>query len=63
MINHEDAMAGKLKALRALLDDPHADDDEWAVDLLYTLEAIYEIALHPDKQVVAASRALHAVAA
>ena len=63
MISHEDAMASKMQTLRALLDDPHADDDEWAVDLLYTLEAIYEIALHPDKQVVAASRALHAVAA
>ena len=63
MISHEDAMASKMQTLRALLDDPHADDDEWAVDLLYTLEAIYEIALHPDKPVVAASRALHAVAA
>ena len=63
MISHKDAMAGKLQALSALLDDPHADDDEWAVDLLYTLEAIYEIALHPEKQVVAASHANHAVAA
>ena len=63
MISHEDAMASKMQTLRALLDDPHADDDEWAVDLLYTLEAIYEIALHPEKQVVAASHANHAIAA
>ena len=63
MISHKDAMASKLHALSALLDDPHADDDEWAVDLLYTLEAIYEIALQPEKKVVAASRANHAIAA
>lgn len=63
MISHKDALASKLQALSALLDDPHADDDEWAVDLLYTLEAIYEIALHPEMQVVAVSRANHAVAA
>jgi len=63
MTSYKDALAGKLQELTALLDDPRADDDDWAVDLLYTLEAIYEIALHPGMPIVAASRAAHAVAA
>ena len=63
MTSHNETLESKLQALTALLDDPHVDDDDWAVDLLYTLEAIYEIALHPDKKVVAASRENHAVTA
>ena len=63
MTSYKAAFASKLKELTALLDDPHADDDDWAVDLLYTLEAIYEIALHPETPIVAASRAQHSVAA
>ena len=63
MTNQKYALESKLQALTALLDDPHAEDDDWAVDLLYTLEAIYEIALDPDKKVVVASRADHAVTA
>ena len=63
MTSYKTALAGKLEELTTLLDDPHADDDDWAVDLLYTLEAIYEIALHPETPIVAASRAQQAVAA
>ena len=56
MTSHKYALAIKVQALNALLDDPRADDDDWCVDLLYTLEAIYDIALHPDVPIVAASR-------
>ena len=63
MTSYKAALASKLQELTALLDDPHADDDDWAVDLLYTLEAIYEIALHPETPIVAAARAQHSVAA
>ena len=63
MTSHKDALASKLQALTVLLDDPRADDDEWAVDLLYALEAIYDIALHPDAPITAASRTSHALAA
>ena len=56
-------MAIKLRALNALLEDPRADDDDWSVDLLYALEAIYELALYPDSPAGAASRTSHAIAA
>ena len=63
MTSYKAALASKLQELTALLDDPRADDDDWAVDLLYTLEAIYEIALHPETPIMAAARAQRAVAA
>ena len=63
MTSHKYALAIRVQALNALLEDPRADDDNWCVDLLYTLEAIYEIALHPNVPVVAASRANLSIAA
>jgi len=63
MTSHKEALALKLKALTVLLDDPRADDDEWAVDLLYALESIYDLALYPNAPVIAASRANHTLAA
>ena len=63
MTSHKDALAIKLRALNALLEDPRADDDDWSVDLLYALEAIYELALYPDSPAGAASRTSHAIAA
>ena len=63
MTSHKETLAIKLQSLTALLDNPRADDDEWAVDLLYALEAIYEVALYPPTSVVAASRTSHAMAA
>ncbi len=63
MTSHKEALAIKLQTLTLLLDDPRADDDEWAVDLLYALEAIYDVALYPNSPIVAASRANHALAA
>ena len=63
MMNHKEALAIKLHALTVLLDDPRADDDEWAVDLLYALESIYDLALYPNAPVIAASRTSHALAA
>lgn len=63
MTDHKYALAIKLRALNLMLDAPRADDDDWCVDLLYTLEAIYEIALHPDVPVVAASRSALSIAA
>ena len=63
MTSHKESLAIKLHALTVLLDDPRADDDEWAVDLLYALEAIYDVALYPNSPIVAASRATHALAA
>ena len=63
MTSYKAALASKLEELTALLDDPHADDDDWAVDLLYTLEAIDEIALHPETPIMAAARTQQAVAA
>ena len=63
MMNHKEALAIKLHALTGLLDDPRADDDEWAVDLLYALESIYDLALYPNAPVIAASRTSHALAA
>ena len=63
MTSHKESLAIKLQALTVLLDDPRADDDEWAVDLLYALESIYELALYPNSPVIAASRANHALAA
>ncbi|MEO8386746.1 MAG: hypothetical protein ABI583_15960 [Betaproteobacteria bacterium] len=63
MTTHKEALAIKLQALTALLDDPRADDDDWAVDLLYALESIYDLALYPNAPVIAASRASQALAA
>ena len=63
MTSHKEALAIKLQALTVLLDDPRVDDDDWAVDLLYALEAIYDVALYPNSPVVAASRANRAVTA
>ena len=63
MTSHNYALAIKLQALNAMLEAPRADDDDWCVDLLYTLEAIYEIALDPHVPVVAASRSNLSVAA
>ena len=63
MTSYQAALASKLAELTSLLDDPHADDDDWAVDLLYTLEAIYEIALHPETPTVTSSRAQQVIAA
>lgn len=63
MTSHKESLAIKLQALTVLLDDPRADDDEWAVDLLYALESIYDLALYPNSPVIAASRANHALAA
>ena len=63
MTSYQAALASKLAELTALLDDPHADDDDWAVDLLYTLEAIYEIALHPETPIVTSLRAQQVIAA
>ena len=58
-----EAMATQLKALNTLLEDPHPYDDDWTVDLLYTLESIYEIALHPDVPFSAESRINLSIAA
>jgi hypothetical protein len=63
MKSHKEALAIKLQVLTVLLDDPRADDDDWAVDLLYALEAIYDLALYPNAPVIAASRAHQALAA
>ena len=58
-----EVMATQLNALNAMLEDPHPDDDDWSVDLLYTLESIYEIALHPDAPFSAGSRTTFSIAA
>jgi hypothetical protein len=58
-----EVMATQLNALNALLEDPHPNDDDWSVDLLYTLESIYEIALHPDVPFSAGSRTNFSIAA
>ena len=63
MTSHKEALATKLQALTVLLDDPRAEDDEWAVDLLYALEAIYDLALYPDSTTIAASHANQAMTA
>jgi hypothetical protein len=63
MTTHKDALASKLQNLTILLEDPRADDDEWSVDLLYALEAIYEVALHPGVPVTASSRTNLSIAA
>ena len=63
MTSHKEALAIKLKVLAVLLDDPRTDDDEWAVDLLYALESIYDLALNPNSPVIASSRANHTLVA
>ena len=63
MTTDNEEMATQLNALNALLEDPHPNDDDWSVDLLYTLESIYEIALYPDAPFSAGSRTNFSIAA
>ena len=63
MTIRNEALANKLMALNTLLENPRPNDDAWTSDLLNALEMIYQLSLHLDAPVVAASRTKLSIAA
>ena len=63
MTIRNEVLASKLLALNALLENPLPNDDAWSSDLLNALEMIYQLSLHLDAPVVAASRTKLSIAA